>query len=479
MAAMRNVLAVGAILAIATAAAFGIQRLNQDQAYRSLLDTGEAALRAGQTYAAIEAFSGALALRPSSMVAFYRRGEAYSAQGQDDRAVLDLQQARRLAPDAVEPLEALGRLYARRGDAAEAATWFQQAADRLKDADPSLLYALALARYRSGNPAGARDPLQRAIARNDAMPEAYYLLGVVYRDTQQADDAATALERAVRLAPSMLAAREELADLYRERGRAADEIAQLSALASLDTRVDRQIALAMADLRLGRYPDALEALSLPDRTSPIDARVALAAGRVLLARAERTGDRASVAQALAMLTRAIGRDSRSSAALALMGRAVYLSGDSARAETMLREAAAMTPASPDAFRYLADAAERQSHPGAARDALLALDALEGSTAGSDVRTERERRIGALALAAGDARTGNEYLTLAIKSGQTDAATLGLLARARWETGDRAGAREALGQALALNQRDSELRRLSRVMNPPADRADRAAARPPG
>jgi tetratricopeptide (TPR) repeat protein len=397
------------------------------------------------------------------MVAFYRRGEAYAAEGQQERAIRDLQEARRLAPDAAEPLEALGRLYDRQGDPAQAAEWFSQAADRLKDADPALLYTLALARYRSGKPAAARDPLRRALARNDSMAEAHYLLGLVYRDAQQPDEAMASLERAVRLAPSLLAAREELADLYRERGQSADEARELAALASLDRQLGRQIALALAHMRAGRFADAIDAIKQPDPASANDSRVALTLGRIYLARAEHNDDHASVTLALTALERALGGTARRSEGLALFGRALYLAGNYAGSERLLLDAIATTPVDTEAFAFLADSAERTAHPDVARDALLGLDALEGDTVSADVRAARARRIGGLAVEAGDGRTGVEYLTMAMRAGHTDAPTLGLLARAQWQTGDHDHARRTLGEALALDARDADLRRLTRVI----------------
>jgi tetratricopeptide (TPR) repeat protein len=434
---VRKTALLTAVVVLAAAGLLVLQRLNQEQQYRQLLDQGEQALRRGRPYAAIEAFSGALALRPASMVAFYRRGEAYAAQDQNDRAVQDLQEARRLAPDAIEPLEALGHLYERQGRYADAADWFAQAADRLKDADPNLLYELALARYRAGFPAAARGPLQRAIARTDGMAEAHYLLGLVYRDAQQPEDAIASLERAVKLAPSMLSARDELADLYRERGRLADESDELTALASLDDRAGRQIALAMAMLRARRYDDALDVLQRPSvaAVASSDPRVAIALGRIYVDRAERLHDSASIPLALSSLAFFVSGTPRRSDGLALFGRALYLSGDAAGAERLLHEAVATPPIDPEAFAFLADAAERASHPDVARDALLSLDVLEGDLASTDTRAHRARRIGALALAAGDAHTASQFLTMAITLGGPDAETQELLARAETQDGN--------------------------------------------
>ena len=102
-------------------------------------------------------------------------------------------------------------------------------------------------------------------------------------------------------------------------------------------------------------------------------------GRVHLARAE-AGIAPRSPRALAALERALGGTARRSDGLALYGRALHLSGDAAGAERLLQDAILHLPVDPDAFGYLADAAERLGHPLAARDALLNLDALEGDTA---------------------------------------------------------------------------------------------------
>jgi Flp pilus assembly protein TadD len=262
------------------------------------------------------------------------------------------------------------------------------------------------------------------------MAEAHYLLGLVYRDAQQPDDAIASLERAVKLAPAMLSARDELADLYRERGRAADETDELTALASLDDRTGRQIALAMALLRARRYDDALDVLQRPSvaAVASSDPRVAIALGRIYVDRAERLHEPTAIPLALSSLASVANGTPRRSEALALFGRALYLSGDIPGAERALREAAATPPIDPEAFAFLADAAERQSHPDVARDALISLDVLEGDLASPDTRAHRARRIGTLALAADDTGTAREFLTMAIELGETDAETQGLLER---------------------------------------------------
>jgi tetratricopeptide (TPR) repeat protein len=442
-----------------------VQRLESERQYRRLLAQGEQALSSGNTYGAIEAFSGALALKPGSMVAYYRRGEAYRAQNQPAEAVANLREALRIAPNAPQPLIALGDLFAAAGDAAQAAEWYAQAEDRLKDEDPSLLYRLALARYRSGAPAAAIKPLETAVERQESFAEAHYLLGLVYRDSRNVDAATASLEHAVRLDPGFIAAREELADLYRAEGRFVDEMQQLQALAARDRQVVRRVAIALAEARRGQYDSALGTLSEAYRTAPSDSRVHIAMGRVYLARAERgNNDRESIARAVAALERALGGTARRSEGLALYGRALALSGDLAGAERMLRDAVSTSPVDLEAFQSLADVAERLSHDVIARDALINLDVLQGATAPADTRSARARRIGEISLRVGDARTAVAYLTQAADAGQHDPTLLGQLARARWLSGDAAGAREALARALVDAPRDPELLRIARMID---------------
>ena len=440
-----------------------LQHLDRDRQFRQLLDQGERALLADQGYAAIEAFSGAVALRPSSMAALYRRGDAYRVQRRYDEALRDLRAANRLAPDAPQPLIAIGALFDERGDRAQAAEWYGRAATLLRDEDPAVLYALALARFRAGFPAEAIDPLRRAIARQPPQAAAHYLLGLVLRDAQNPDDAIAALEQAVRLSPTLTPAREELADLYRERGRPVDELMQLQALSTGDPDPARRVAIALAETRRGQFDAALGTLNEAATRLPSDAGVQMAIARVYLARAERGGDRSGITRALVVLERALGGNAPRSEGLSLYGRALFLTGDVVNAERILQEATTTSPIDLEAFSFLADAAVRLGHPVIARDALVDLDALEGDTAPASVREARARRIAVLSLDAGDPRTALDHLSQIVASGHADAATMGMVARARWQIGDAEGARAALGRAMALDARDAEVQRLRKTI----------------
>jgi len=462
MAPVKRTVAVAGPIIVVVIGVLLVQRFDRDRSYLRLLRAGEQALNAGDSYGAVDAFTGAITLKPDSMVAYFRRGQARYAQHRDEDAIRDLREAARLAPNAPQPLIVLGDLYDSRGDAAQAAYWYGQARTPLSTEDPTLLYKLALARYRAGSPAEAIEPLRQAIAQNDSVGEAHYLLGLVYRDTQKSDEAVASLEKAVKVSPSLTPAREELADLYRSRGRYVDEMAQLQALAALDGKTNRSVAIAMAEARNGQYAGAMGTLGVASG-KPTDSHIQLALARIYMERAERTSDRVSAAYALAVLEKALGGTARRSEGLALYGRALFLTGDYSGAERILREAVATSPVAPDGFGYLADASERLAHYVDARDALLALDALQGDTASALVRAARAERAGALSLKARDISGALTYLTRAVADGRREVTTFVLLAQAQLQAGHLREAREAIAKGLELDPRHPELLRLQRTL----------------
>ena len=454
-----------ALLACTLLGAAAVQRLYADRQYRRLLAAGDQALASGNTYAAVEAFSGALAFRPDSMVAYLRRGEAYRDQRRFDEATRDWRQATRLAPDAPQPLIALGDHFDAQGRPAEAAQWYGKAAERLKAEDPVLLYRLALARFKAGDSRAAVEPLKALAARSDTTAERRYLLGLVQRDIGDLPGAIASLEGAVALAPDLVAVREELADAYHAAGRAVDEMAQLQALAARDPQVTRRLAIGEAEARRGQFDAALGTLSAALQSTPNDSRVLLAIARVYLMRAERNQDSHddAVDRAVEIIGRALGGTAPRSEGLALYGRALFLSGDYVDAERILRDAVATSPVDPEAFLFLADAAEVLSHDLVARDALRNFDVLQGDNATSEIRARRAARIGDLSLRAGDAGAAADHLSRAVSGGHSSPTTLGQLAHARWLTGDPVSARELIARALAASPHDPQLQRIAKII----------------
>lgn len=450
------------VLALLTcvAAVYGYTASRREQTYRQLIDRGEAALAGGDTFAAIEAFSGAIAVKPDSMLGYLKRGETYRRRNQLEDAMPDLLRASELDPLAPRPLELLG-------DVNYALARFGRAADRyrayvkLDDRSPRVLYKLALSQYSAGQPGFAVDALTRAIAIDDAFAEAYYLLGLTYRDLQRSKESLRALERSVRLAPAMLPAREELADLYGRLGRTDDRIAQLDAVLALDPGPSREVALGVAYGQAGQFDRAVTTLGHAAETYPDHSYTYVALGRLWLEAAQTRRDRVSLSKALGALDGAVGTD-ESSEALMLFGRALLLAQNEELAERMLRRATETMPADPLAFYYLAEAAERRGHSEVARRALLDYRALDGDGADARQTAAVAIRLADLSMTLGDSGSAVAWYERGI-DGASDAAVLIRFADAQSKAGNLDAARATLGKVLEKDPTNrparSALRRL--------------------
>jgi tetratricopeptide (TPR) repeat protein len=344
--------------------------VRQEREFQRLIAAGDAALASDQTYGAIEAFSGALALKGDSMLAYLKRGDTYRQRGELTAALRDLQQAATLDPSAPRPVELLGDVNA-------AMSRYQQAAEHyqdfiaLDDRSPRVLYKLALAYYRNGQAQAAIGPLHSAVAMSDRFAEAHYLLGMCLRDRGEDQEALRALTRASEINPAFAAVREELVDLFERAGRQQDALNQLEALAALEpARAERLVAVGLAYARWGRTDAAILTLGRAAERYPDQPAVYTAIGRVWLEAAEPRNDRVALSKAIEALQPIVASATASSEALALYGRAMLLSGDAAAAERILLQAADRPPVDPDTFRRLADASQRLGHLAVARDALL-------------------------------------------------------------------------------------------------------------
>jgi Flp pilus assembly protein TadD len=343
--------------------------VRQARAFRRLIAEGDAAAGRGQGSAAIEAFSGAVALRPQSMLPYLKRGDTYRRQGQFDSAERDLAQAQALDPTAPQPLEVAGDVRMARGDAAGAVAPYR-AYLALDDRAPRLQYKLGLALYRSGDLAGAADAARRALALAPPLAEAHQLLGLVALAQGRITDASSSLTRALELQPAAQATRSALIDLWAAQGRTRDESAQREALAALDVaRPEGLVSLALAQARHDRADLALATLMRAAERFPASPVVANALARVWLGLADTTGDTHAVQKSIEVLAPAAAREAASSETLVLYGRALLLNGDLKPAHAALLRATATFPIEGDAFLQLSDAEARLGRQTAARAAL--------------------------------------------------------------------------------------------------------------
>ena len=206
---------LGLVLLVATAAGaaavYTVYATERD--YDRLIATGDQAVAADQPFQALEAYSGAIALHPDSMLAHLKRGMTYRIRGELDAALKDLRRATELDPTAPRPQELVG-------DVNLSLLRFERAAERyqaylaLDDQSARVFYKLGLARYRAGQARAAIEPLQKAVQLDKSLAAAHLLLGLCLRDQGQAREASAALETASRLNPALTAPREALAALY-------------------------------------------------------------------------------------------------------------------------------------------------------------------------------------------------------------------------------------------------------------------------
>ncbi len=365
-----SVVLVTALAAIVTVTTVVWMEVRQEREFRRLVAAGDAALAADRTSEAIEAFSGALAFKPESMLAHLQRAETYRRRGSSDlpAALRDATAASNLDPSAPQPIELLGDITSAMGNYDAAVRHYDDYLQLDQDGT-RVMYKLALAHVRQGQAARAVEPLERAIALDDRFAEAHYLFGVALRDAGRTDDAIKRLLRAVALNGALVPAREELADLYAARGRSLQAIDQLEAIAALEPdKPERVVRVATALARTGQQDAAVVTLRRAmDRhqNAPV---LSIALGRIWLAAAAEDDDPIFADKAVQALQPVARRPDVTGDTLALLGEALLRAGSVSEAERVLQQAVSRPPVAPVTYRHLAAAARRRGHAAAARDA---------------------------------------------------------------------------------------------------------------
>jgi len=433
----------------------------QDREFTRLIARGDSALAAGQSIEAAEAFSGAIALRPESMLAHLKRGDTYRRRGDLAAALRDLRRASQLDPGAVRPRELLGDVNLGLGRYLRAIEDYR-AFLALDERSARVLYKLGLTLYRHRQPAEAVAPLTAALALDDRLAEAHYTLALCLRPTAPAA-ALRSLRRAIELQPAFLAAREELVHLLTAMGRTRDATEQLGALASLEPdSPGRAIAVGLSYARLGRSDTAVSTLSRAIARFPAEQRVRAALGRLWIDLAARTGDRASLPRALTVLQVAAQGPSPSGEIVGLYGRALALAGDLPRAEPWLLQATGHLPVEPESLAALATTAERLGHLATAHQALV--DYVDLVPADPDAGTLT--RLARLSLRLQDAPAAASWARRAVdqsaRSGDDAAvAAVAVLVEALVRANRPEEAREALAAGLSRAPGHPTLSRLAR------------------
>lgn len=452
---------IGLLLIVALLAGLSIAvwtAVVKEREYQQLLGRGDTALGADQTDAAIEAYSGALALKADSMIGYLKRGETYRKRGDFGNALKDLRIASRLDPAAERPAELLGDVNYSLERYSKAVESYRQFVE-LNDRNPKVFYKLGLSQFRAGDTTGAIPSLRKAVAIDERLAEAHYLLGLCLRAENQPAEAVRALEQATRLSPGLVAPREALADIYEVLGRPRDAILQLEAVATLEPdRPERQAAVARAYARAGRTDAAIGVLGRATERYPDNAVIYLTLGAVWLDAAEPRGDRVALRKAIEALEPLTRGPRISGDALALYGRALMLSGDVAGAAAAFQQSADLLPTSPATLLMLADASERLGRLPAVRSALERWTALTAET--GQTRAAVLERLGDTCQRLGEQKEAIRAWHRAAAIAPAPA-LLVRLATAEFRLGDKQAARATIARGLELNPRQPALLDLQR------------------
>ena len=458
-----TVVAVLFVAVTGVAGALAYSALTNEREFDRHIAIGDQAVAEERAFQAIEAYSGAIARNPDSVLAHLKRGSLYYSQNQLDAALRDLRRAIELDPGALRAIEMLGDVNVGLGRGDRAIEQYE-AFIALDERNARVLYKLGLARYRDGRSEAAMDPLRQALALDPSLGEAHYVIGLVQRDLDQLPAARKSLEEAARRSPaSQTSAREALAEVYALEGEHARAINQLEALAALDSsRPDRVVAVGLAQARAGREDAAIVTLGRAVDRFPDTAQVYAGLGHVWLTSAQRRGDRVALSKALEALRQAANRPDATSETFTELGRAWTLAGDVRAADRALQQAVTKLPVVPDAYLQLADLAARDGRVLAARDALLKYAILVGD----------ERSLAAVATRIADYSMTLSEPALAMRwfgraiddAGPSPALQL-KLAEAAWKAGDVARAHQVIDEALSSEPGNPALQQLKRRLPP--------------
>ncbi len=452
---MRPTLVVVVFVAITgVAGALAYSALANEREFERRIVEGDQAVASERHFEAIEAFSGAIALKPDSMLAHLKRGAVYLNQNEFDAALRDLREAVKLDPGALLAIELLGDVNASLNRADRAIERYETYLN-LDERNARVHYKLGLSRYRAGRLDPAAAALQQALKLDPAFGDAHYVLGLVLRDQNQLPAARRSLEEAARRLPAgQTAPREALAEVYALEGEHTRAINELEALAALDAaRADRLVAVGLAQARAGREDAAVVTLSRALERFPEAPSAYAALGHVWLKSAERRGDRVALNKALEALQQAAGRSDATSDTHAELGRAWLLAGDRQAAERSLRQAVARVPVPPDAYLQLAEVTSRDGRIQDARDALMKYATLVGD---DKPLAAVSSRIAEMSLRLGEPALAVRWLERAINEAGPSTALQLRLADAALRGGDRERARHVIDEALAAEPDNRQL-----------------------
>ena len=290
-----------AIAGVAGALAFGA--LANEREFDRLIAEGDSAVAAERPFQAIEAYSGAIARKPDSMLAHFKRGAVYQSQNELEAALRDFRSAADIDPSSLRALEVARR--------------------RQRGARPQRARRRALRgvhrprRSQRPRPLQARPgALSRRTAEGRRCRSCSRRWRSIPRWAKRITCSASCSAISINWPPRASRSRKRRAARRPARRRRAKRwrtcictkaitaraINQLEALAALEpTRPDRVVAVGLAQARAGREDAAVITLGRAVERFPDAPQVYAALGHVWLTEAQRRGDRVALNKAVEAL----------------------------------------------------------------------------------------------------------------------------------------------------------------------------------
>jgi tetratricopeptide (TPR) repeat protein len=243
-------------------------------------------------------YRAALAVRPTSVIAWNNLGLALKDAGDTPGSIAAFKECIRLDPKYTRAYSNLGYTLRESGDAAGAIAACKEAI-RIDPEYSKSYNHLGLALKDTGDTPGAIAAFKECIRLEPDYPKAHNNLGLALRDSGDLPGAIAAGREAIRLDPEYARGYNTLGLALKDSGDAAGAVVAFKECIRLDPKyVAAHANLARGYNRLKRYPEAIAAAREAIRLNPKYADAHAILGTVLAASGDVAGGRAAFTEAV-------------------------------------------------------------------------------------------------------------------------------------------------------------------------------------
>lgn len=228
-----------------------------------------AALKAGDTAAAIAGLEKILANTPTSAEAHLLLGQAYYRADQKDKAEKEFLAAFSLNPVAAMPLETedadewlkVGNAHASLAQLDEALAAYQTVL-KIKPDKAAAYTNIGVVYYQAGQFDEAVQQMQKALELDPTDAETYYMLGATYVQQKKLDEAEKSFNQAIELKSDLAAAYTGLGNVQLANKKFEEAVATLQKATTLQPdQAEAWLALGQAYAAQGHKSEASQALN--------------------------------------------------------------------------------------------------------------------------------------------------------------------------------------------------------------------------